>query len=48
MTATTATQTPPASLHAPVIGWFEQHARDLPWRRPEARAWGVMVSEFML
>lgn len=48
MTATTATQTPPASLHAPVIGWFEQHARDLPWRRPEAGAWGVMVSEFML
>ncbi|MFC9404880.1 A/G-specific adenine glycosylase [[Kitasatospora] papulosa] len=48
MTATTATQTTPASLHAPVIGWFEQHARDLPWRRPEAGAWGVMVSEFML
>ncbi|MFE2292101.1 A/G-specific adenine glycosylase [Streptomyces sp. NPDC059452] len=36
------------SLHTPVIGWFEQHARDLPWRRPEAGAWGVMVSEFML
>lgn len=48
MTATTATQTPPASLHTPVIGWFDQHARDLPWRRPEAGAWGVMVSEFML
>jgi A/G-specific adenine glycosylase len=31
-----------------VIGWFDQHARDLPWRRPEAGAWGVMVSEFML
>lgn len=48
MTATTATQTPPTSLHTPVIGWFDQHARDLPWRRPEAGAWGVMVSEFML
>ncbi|MEI7030488.1 A/G-specific adenine glycosylase [Streptomyces pratensis] len=49
MTAMTSTQTPPAaSLHSPVIGWFEQHARDLPWRRPEAGAWGVMVSEFML
>lgn len=48
MTATTATQTPPTALHTPVIGWFEQHARDLPWRRPEAGAWGVMVSEFML
>ncbi|OON71653.1 A/G-specific adenine glycosylase [Streptomyces tsukubensis] len=36
------------SLHIPVIAWFEAHARDLPWRRPEAGAWGVMVSEFML
>ncbi|WP_031081066.1 A/G-specific adenine glycosylase [Streptomyces sp. NRRL WC-3549] len=48
MTAMTSTHTPPVSLHTPVIGWFEQHARDLPWRRPEAGAWGVMVSEFML
>lgn len=48
MTAMTSTHTPPTSLHTPVIGWFEQHARDLPWRRPEAGAWGVMVSEFML
>lgn len=37
-----------AALHSPVLAWFEQHARDLPWRRPEAGAWGVMVSEFML
>nr|WP_275666303.1 A/G-specific adenine glycosylase [Streptomyces cinnamoneus] len=35
-------------LHSPVIDWFEVHARDLPWRRPEAGPWGVMVSEFML
>ncbi|WP_229845144.1 A/G-specific adenine glycosylase [Streptomyces cinnamoneus] len=35
-------------LHAPVIDWFGVHARDLPWRRPEAGPWGVMVSEFML
>ncbi|RKN10032.1 A/G-specific adenine glycosylase [Streptomyces radicis] len=48
-TSTTATSTtPPTALHTPVIGWFAQHARDLPWRRPEAGAWGVMVSEFML
>ncbi|MFE3603224.1 A/G-specific adenine glycosylase [Streptomyces sp. NPDC059096] len=39
---------PPSTLHTPVIAWFETHARDLPWRRPEAGAWGVMVSEFML
>ncbi|WP_228447611.1 HhH-GPD family protein [Streptomyces paludis] len=37
-----------AALHTPVLAWFETHARDLPWRRPEAGAWGVMVSEFML
>ena len=31
-----------------VIAWYDVHARDLPWRRPEATAWAVMVSEFML
>lgn len=31
-----------------VITWYELHARDLPWRRPEATPWAVMVSEFML
>ncbi|MBZ4323172.1 A/G-specific adenine glycosylase [Streptomyces huiliensis] len=36
------------ALHLPVIAWFEANARDLPWRRPEAGPWGVMVSEFML
>ncbi|WP_433857610.1 A/G-specific adenine glycosylase [Streptomyces kronopolitis] len=36
------------ALHGPVTDWFDEHARDLPWRRPEAGAWGVMVSEFML
>ncbi|OEV10876.1 A/G-specific adenine glycosylase [Streptomyces nanshensis] len=36
------------ALHSPVVEWFDAHARDLPWRRPEAGAWGVMVSEFML
>ncbi|MEU8587244.1 A/G-specific adenine glycosylase [Streptomyces sp. NPDC048664] len=36
------------ALHPPVIAWFDEHARDLPWRRPEAGPWGVMVSEFML
>ncbi|MBW1604279.1 A/G-specific adenine glycosylase [Streptomyces sp. JJ66] len=36
------------ALHGLVIDWFDAHARDLPWRRPEAGAWGVMVSEFML
>ncbi|WP_405806957.1 A/G-specific adenine glycosylase [Streptomyces sp. NBC_00210] len=47
-TATVPAQADAASFHAPVIAWFDEHARDLPWRRPEAGAWGVMVSEFML
>ncbi|ARZ68651.1 adenine glycosylase [Streptomyces albireticuli] len=44
----TAPPETPALLHDPVIDWFGAHARDLPWRRPEAGPWGVMVSEFML
>jgi A/G-specific adenine glycosylase len=28
--------------------WFAEHGRDLPWRRPECTAWGVLVSEIML
>ena len=38
----------PNDLHEPVLDWYDEHARDLPWRRPEASAWSVMVSEFML
>ncbi|MFD7899889.1 A/G-specific adenine glycosylase [Streptomyces sp. NPDC059743] len=45
---TSAAVTDAAALHTSVIAWFETNARDLPWRRPEAGAWGVMVSEFML
>ncbi|RYP88005.1 A/G-specific adenine glycosylase [Nocardioides guangzhouensis] len=37
-----------SELHAPVLGWYDEHARDLPWRRTSASAWSVMVSEFML
>jgi A/G-specific adenine glycosylase len=35
-------------LHAPVLEWYAAHARDLPWRRPDASPWSVLVSEFML
>jgi A/G-specific adenine glycosylase len=35
-------------IAAPLIAWYRQNARDLPWRRPEFGAWGVLVSEFML
>ena len=31
-----------------VLSWYAGHARDLPWRRPEASPWAIMVSEFML
>lgn len=31
-----------------VRDWFAGHARDLPWRRPDATPWGVLVSEVML
>ncbi|HTS95084.1 MAG TPA: A/G-specific adenine glycosylase [Streptosporangiaceae bacterium] len=32
----------------PVLRWYAAHARDLPWRRPDATAWSVLVSEIML
>ena len=37
-----------SDLHAPVLRWYDAHARDLPWRRASATPWSVMVSEFML
>ena len=37
-----------SDLHAPLLEWYDAHARDLPWRRPTATPWGVLVSEFML
>jgi A/G-specific adenine glycosylase len=39
---------PESRLHEPVLDWYAAHARDLPWRRADASAWAVMVSEFML
>ena len=35
-------------IAAPLIAWYRENARDLPWRRPGFSAWGVLVSEFML
>ncbi|WP_435742780.1 A/G-specific adenine glycosylase [Nocardioides sp. SYSU DS0663] len=37
-----------SDLHEPILEWYAAHARDLPWRRPEASAWSVLVSELML
>jgi A/G-specific adenine glycosylase len=31
-----------------LAAFFAAHGRDLPWRRPEAGGWGVLVSEVML
>jgi A/G-specific adenine glycosylase len=31
-----------------ILDWYRTSARDLPWRRPDASPWSVMVSEFML
>ena len=31
-----------------ILSWYDDHARDLPWRRPDATPWAIMVSEFML
>ena len=36
------------ALHTLVLDWYAGCARDLPWRRPEATAWEIFVSEVML
>jgi len=35
-------------LHRPLLAWYDEHARDLPWRSVAASPWSVLVSEFML
>jgi A/G-specific adenine glycosylase len=42
------TAAPAFGLHEPLLQWYDDHARELPWRSPSASAWSVMVSEFML
>jgi A/G-specific adenine glycosylase len=34
------------SLHQPVLNWYKENKRDLPWRGSDP--WGVLVSEIML
>ena len=36
------------ALHAPVLRWYDESARDLPWRSAQRTPWGVLVSEIML
>ncbi|UJP41585.1 A/G-specific adenine glycosylase [Cellulomonas palmilytica] len=38
----------PRALVGTVVAWFDEHARDLPWRAPDRTPWGVLVSEVML
>ena len=33
---------------ATVRRWYAANARDLPWRRPDATPWSILVSEIML
>lgn len=35
-------------LHARIISWFSEQARDLPWRETGCSPWGILVSEVML
>lgn len=37
-----------ADLHAPVLAWYAEHQRMLPWRGDDRTPWGVLVSEIML
>lgn len=36
------------ALHDAVLAWYDEHARELPWRGVAATPWSVMVSELML
>ena len=38
----------PEPVHAATVTWYQHAARDLPWRRADCSAWGVLVSEVML
>jgi A/G-specific adenine glycosylase len=38
----------PTALHQPLLRWYDEHARELPWRGVGASPWSVMVSEYML
>ena len=41
-------QTRLKQLTAPLLGWYERNARDLPWRETPANAYHVWISEIML
>ena len=39
---------PSSPLHADVLAWYGDNARDLPWRGALREPWGVLTSEVML
>ncbi len=39
---------PDSLAHKPLLAWYGDHARDLPWRRTGASPWDILVSEVML
>jgi A/G-specific adenine glycosylase len=46
--AVPAVPAPTATLHRRINDWFAANGRDLPWRRDDCGAWGILVSEIML
>lgn len=48
VTSVTTAMPDPEPVHQRVTQWYAETARDLPWRREDCSAWGVMVSEVML
>ncbi|MEO9140479.1 MAG: A/G-specific adenine glycosylase [Jatrophihabitans sp.] len=41
-------RSPGSELVEPLLDWYRDAARDLPWRTADVDAWGVLVSEVML
>lgn len=37
-----------SGLQQTILDWFDENARELPWRSASATPWAVMISEFML
>ena len=48
MPASTMSEADPTLLAPTVVRWYSTAARDLPWRRPDAGPWAVLVSEVTL
>ena len=48
MAGTVSEPTDPSELRERILKWYDEHARDLPWRSPSASPWAVLVSEVML